>query len=59
MLFIYYKKRFMYFNSVLEELYEALGNIISLQYGGSLLVHTIETYRSMTPNIDAVHFSHY
>ncbi|XP_052243737.1 polyphosphoinositide phosphatase-like isoform X1 [Dreissena polymorpha] len=35
--------------TMLEELYENMGNTLALQYGGSLLVHRIEGYRKIAP----------
>ncbi|XP_071138018.1 polyphosphoinositide phosphatase-like isoform X1 [Mytilus edulis] len=35
--------------SMLEDLYEAQGDTIALQYGGSQLVHRIEGYRKINP----------
>lgn len=32
--------------NILEDLYEQSGNTIALQYGGSQMVHTLESYRS-------------
>ena len=34
---------------VLEEVYEDLGDTLALQYGGSQLVHRIQTYRKLAP----------
>ncbi|XP_013410779.1 polyphosphoinositide phosphatase-like, partial [Lingula anatina] len=34
---------------MLEELYEDHGDVLALQYGGSQLVHRIETYRKTAP----------
>ena len=34
---------------MLEQLYEAQGDTIALQYGGSALVHRIEGYRKIAP----------
>jgi hypothetical protein len=34
---------------MLENLYEAQGDTIALQYGGSQLVHRIEGYRKINP----------
>lgn len=34
---------------MLEHLYEAHGDTIALQYGGSQLVHRIEGYRKIAP----------
>lgn len=44
---------------MLEHLYEAHGDTIALQYGGSQLVHRIEGYRKIAPwtahSIDIMH----
>ena len=37
------------FCRMLENLYEAQGDTIALQYGGSQLVHRIEGYRKINP----------
>eukprot|EP00058_Branchiostoma_floridae_P018686 XP_002604175.1 hypothetical protein BRAFLDRAFT_278184 [Branchiostoma floridae] len=34
---------------VFEELYEDMGDTLALQYGGSQLVHSIQSYRKLTP----------
>ena len=34
---------------VLEEVYEDLGDTLAIQYGGSQLVHRIQTYRKVAP----------
>ena len=34
---------------ILEEAYEDLGDTLALQYGGSQLVHRIQTYRKVAP----------
>lgn len=34
---------------VLEEAYEDLGDTLAIQYGGSQLVHRIQTYRKVAP----------
>ena len=34
---------------ILEEVYEDLGDTLALQYGGSQLVHRIQTYRKVAP----------
>ena len=34
---------------VLEEVYEDLGDTLAIQYGGSQLVHRIQTYRKIAP----------
>lgn len=33
----------------LEEIYEDLGDTLAIQYGGSQLVHRIQTYRKVAP----------
>lgn len=46
-------KPFLQFDSdavrILEDLYEAHGDTLALQYGGSQLVHGIRTYRKVSP----------
>ena len=37
------------FSRVLEEVYEDLGDTLAIQYGGSQLVHRIQTYRKVAP----------
>ena len=39
----------MTFHRILEELYEAHGDTLALQYGGSQMVHRIRTYRKIAP----------
>ena len=34
---------------ILEEAYEDLGDTLAIQYGGSQLVHRIQTYRKVAP----------
>ena len=34
---------------ILEELFEAHGDTLALQYGGSQMVHRIRTYRKLAP----------
>ena len=34
---------------MLEDLYEDMGDTLALQYGGSQLVHSIQTYRKLSP----------
>ena len=40
---------FLCFLRVLEEVYEDLGDTLALQYGGSQLVHRIQTYHKLAP----------
>lgn len=38
-----------FLHRILEEAYEDLGDTLAIQYGGSQLVHRIQTYRKVAP----------
>ena len=39
----------LFVSRILEEAYEDLGDTLAIQYGGSQLVHRIQTYRKVAP----------